>query len=88
MDQLAGFAGQATLWILDSCRVRTRASIPRAWSLEDFVEHRHDLEEILLSGLPDDERQHVVEIINKDDESKLHELRARSDWDDGALEVT
>jgi hypothetical protein len=53
-------------------------------ALEDFVEHRHDLEEILLSGLPDDERRHVIEIINKDDESKLQELRARSDWDETA----
>jgi hypothetical protein len=52
--------------------------------LEDFVEHRHDLEEILLSGLPDDERQHVVEVINKDDESKRQELRAKSDWEETA----
>jgi hypothetical protein len=43
---------------------------------EDFVEHRHDLEEILLSGLPDDERQHVIEIINGETEAKLERLRA------------
>ncbi len=46
------------------------------------MEHRHDLEEILLSGLPDEERRHVVEVINRDDESKLQELRARSDTDE------
>jgi hypothetical protein len=35
--------------------------------LEAVVEHRHDLEEILLAGLPDDEREHVVEIIQNDE---------------------
>ena len=41
------------------------------------MEHRHDLEEILLSGLPDDERKHVVDIINNDGaEAKLARLRA------------
>ncbi len=39
------------------------------------------IEEILLSGLPDD-NEHVVEVINKDDESKRQELRAKSDWEE------
>lgn len=52
------------------------------------MEHRHDLTEILLSGLSDDARKHVVEIINGDDESKLHELRARSDCDEDAFDVS
>jgi hypothetical protein len=44
--------------------------------LEDFVEHRLDLEEILLSGLSEDEREHVVEAINDESEAKLQRLRA------------
>jgi hypothetical protein len=44
--------------------------------LEDFVEHRHDLEEILLSGLSDDEREHVVETMNETSEVEFHRLRA------------
>ena len=51
------------------------------------MEHRHDLEEILLSGLPDDERRHVVEVISKEDESKLQELRSRYDRDENVVEV-
>ncbi len=41
------------------------------------MEHRRDLEEILLSGLSDDERHHVVETINTDDELKLDQLQAQ-----------
>lgn len=48
------------------------------------MEHRHDLEEVPLSGLPAPERRHVIEIINKEDASKLQELRARSDRDKNA----
>jgi uncharacterized protein (DUF1684 family) len=43
--------------------------------LEDFVEHRRDLEDILLSGLPDDEREHVVEIITETSDAEFHRLR-------------
>ncbi len=52
------------------------------------MEHRHDLEEILLSGLPEDERKHVVETIRRVDQSKLEELRARSDCDEEPVEVS
>jgi hypothetical protein len=52
-------------------------AFPVHGSLEDFVEHRHDLEEILLFGLPEDEREHVLEIIKNDaSEARLQRLRA------------
>lgn len=46
------------------------------------MEHRHDLEEILLAGLTDDEKQHVTEMISKESMAKLQRLRSRTDEDE------
>lgn len=40
------------------------------------MEYRDDLANILLSGLPDDERHHVVEVIHQTDAEKLRRKRA------------
>jgi hypothetical protein len=52
------------------------------------MEHRHDLAEILLSGLPEDERTHVVRVINEVDAEKLRHKRAQSAAEGDVLEVT
>ena len=39
------------------------------------MEHRDDLSELLLNGLPRDEREHVIEVIKQGDEAKLRRLR-------------
>ncbi len=43
------------------------------------MEHRDDLAEVLLSGLPADERNHVVDVIRQSDAEKLRRKRASSD---------
>ena len=45
------------------------------------MEHRTDLEEILLSGLPEDERDHVVKAIREASATKLARLRANCERD-------
>ena len=40
------------------------------------MEYRNDLAETLLSGLPDDERSHVVDIIRQTDAEQLEHKRA------------
>jgi hypothetical protein len=52
------------------------------------MEHRNDLAEILLSGLPDDERNHVVEVINQADAEKLRRKREQGAAEGDVLEVT
>jgi hypothetical protein len=39
------------------------------------LEHRDDLSELLLNGLPHEEREHVIEVIKQGDEAKLRRLR-------------
>ena len=39
------------------------------------MEHRDDLSELLLNGLPREEREHVIETIKQGDEAKLRRLR-------------
>jgi hypothetical protein len=39
------------------------------------LEHRDDLSELLLNGLPREEREHVIEVIKQGDEAKLRRLR-------------
>jgi hypothetical protein len=40
------------------------------------VEDRDDLSELLLNGLPDDEREHVINVIKQGDDEKLRRKRA------------
>jgi len=40
------------------------------------MEYRNDLASVLLSGLPDDERDHVVNVIHQVDAEKLRRKRA------------
>jgi hypothetical protein len=49
------------------------------------MEHRHDLERILLDGLPDLEREHVIEAMDSTTAAKLRRLRAGGS--DGAGEL-
>ena len=42
------------------------------------MEDRDDLSELLLNGLPPEEREHVIEVIKQGDEAKLRRLRAES----------
>jgi hypothetical protein len=43
------------------------------------MEHRLDLEQLLLAGLPEHERQHVVTTIRETDSEKLRRIRAQRD---------
>ncbi len=43
------------------------------------MEYRNDLADVLLSGLPDDERDHVVHVIHQLDAEKLRRKRASGD---------
>jgi hypothetical protein len=45
------------------------------------MEHRHDLEDILFSGLPPAERQHVATVIRETDAAKLRRKRAQQSSD-------
>jgi hypothetical protein len=40
------------------------------------VEHRKDLSELLLDGLPPEEREHVINVIKQGDAEKLRRKRA------------
>ena len=40
------------------------------------MEYRNDLASVLLSGLPEDERDHVVRVIHQVDAEKLRRKRA------------
>ncbi|HEX4427841.1 MAG TPA: hypothetical protein VHZ96_01080 [Frankiaceae bacterium] len=40
------------------------------------MEHRDDLSELLLDGLPADEREHVINVIKQGDAEKLRRKRA------------
>jgi hypothetical protein len=42
------------------------------------VEDREDLGELLLRGLPEDEREHVINVIKQGDAEKLRRKRAES----------
>ncbi|HEX4018593.1 MAG TPA: hypothetical protein VHX15_17785 [Frankiaceae bacterium] len=65
---------------------------------EDFVEHREDLSELLLDGLPAEEREHVINVIRQGDAEKLRRKRAEkpipaqdgdheTDYSDAALDA-
>lgn len=40
------------------------------------MEDRDDLSELLLNGLPEDEREHVIDVIKQGDAEKLRRKRA------------
>jgi hypothetical protein len=42
------------------------------------LEDRDDLSELLLNGLPPEEREHVLNVIKQGDEEKLRRLRAEN----------
>ncbi len=42
------------------------------------MEDRDDLSELLLNGLPEDEREHVINVIKQGDAEKLRRKRAES----------
>ncbi len=42
------------------------------------MEHRDDLSELLLNGLPPEEREHVLKVIRQGDAEKLARLRAEN----------
>jgi hypothetical protein len=44
-------------------------------SSEDLLEDRDDLSQLLLNGLPPDEREHVINVIRQGDEEKLRHKR-------------
>jgi hypothetical protein len=52
------------------------------------MEHRRDLEEILLAGLADDEKQHVTDMISQESKAKLRRLRSRTDEDEDFFEAS
>jgi hypothetical protein len=43
------------------------------------MEHRRDLEDLLMSGLPDDERQHIADAIRETTAAKLRRKRTQRD---------
>jgi|BarGraIncu00222A_1022003.scaffolds.fasta_scaffold263635_2 hypothetical protein len=43
------------------------------------MEYRNDLARVLLSGLPDSERDHIVDVIHQVDAEKLRRKRASDD---------
>jgi hypothetical protein len=45
------------------------------------MEYRDDLANVLLSGLPDGERHHVVDVIHQVEGEQLRNKRARVDSD-------
>jgi hypothetical protein len=50
------------------------------------MEYRNDLADVLLNGLPDDERKQVIETISQVDAEKLRRKRAAGD--EGVLDIT
>jgi hypothetical protein len=42
---------------------------------EDELEDRKDISELLLNGLPPDEREHVINVIKQGDAEKLRRKR-------------
>jgi hypothetical protein len=46
------------------------------WVCEDELEDRNDIGELLLNGLPADEREHVINVIKQGDAAKLRRKRA------------
>ena len=48
------------------------------------MEHREDLEELLLNGLPHGEREHVVRVMGEQTAAKLQSKRAAWVSDDDA----
>ena len=42
------------------------------------MEHRQDLETILLNGLPEQERRHVVKVMQRVTEERLRRKRSES----------
>jgi hypothetical protein len=51
------------------------------------MEYRNDLANVLLNGLPDDEREQVIATIGQVDAEKLRRKRAEG-ADEGAVDVT
>jgi hypothetical protein len=50
------------------------------------MEYRNDLADVLLNGLPDDEREQVIATISQVDAEKLRRKRAAGD--EGVLDIT
>lgn len=57
----------------------TRASSPRDVKDLTRMEHRSDLEQILLAGLPEQDRRETVESIREETAQKLDRLRRRDE---------
>ena len=52
------------------------------------MEHRSDLEDIVLNGLPEQERHHVVKIMQQVTAGKLQRLRAQDVRDNHPIDLT
>lgn len=52
------------------------------------MEHRLDLERLLLDGLPHQERVHVAKVMRKVTAEKTRRLRAHDVRDNDAIDVT
>jgi hypothetical protein len=52
------------------------------------MEHRSDLENILLNGLPEQERHHVVKIMQQVTTGKLQRLRAQDVRDQQPIDLS
>jgi hypothetical protein len=51
------------------------------------MEHRSDLEDILLAGLPDQERRHVVQMMQQVTAAKLRRKRAEGVRDNDPIDL-
>jgi hypothetical protein len=52
------------------------------------MEHRFDLENILLNGLPEKERRHVVKVMRHVTEKKLQRLKAEGVRGNDPIDIT
>jgi hypothetical protein len=52
------------------------------------MEHRSDLEDILLNGLPEQERRHVVKVMQQVTAAKLRVKRSEGVRDDDPIDLT
>jgi hypothetical protein len=53
-----------------------------------MMEHRSDLEDLLLNGLPEQERRRTMHSINATTARKIRRLRAQGVRDDAILDLT
>jgi hypothetical protein len=52
------------------------------------VEHRTELEDILLNGLPEQERRHVMKVIQKVNTEKLRRKQSETAADNQLIDLT